>query len=146
MRHWMIGAAGSLTLAFVAASALAAPKAAESDYGRNLISVSTPGRHAVAATGDCTVWVNAEGLGVGPAQLEGLHGLVLHLNTAPMAGERAASFAAGLAEMKAAFPKAPAWLVTTVEKNRAAIEARCAEDHPDPVTITAIRAADKAAK
>lgn len=146
MRHRIIATAAPLALVFVAASALAAPKAAEGDYGRDLISVATPGRHAVDATGDCTVWVNAEGLGVGPAQLEGMHGLVLHMNATPMTGEKATSFDAGLAEMKAAYPKAPAWIVASVVKHRAAIEARCAEDHPDPVKIVALRAADKSAK
>ena len=147
MRKLIIGAAAQMALALVAASAIAAPKkTADLDYGRDLISVATPGRHAIAATGDCTVWINAEGLGVGPAQLDGLHGLVMHINVAPLSGDHATALAAGLAELKASSPKAPAWLFAALQKNQAAIERGCAEDHPDPMKVASLRAADKTAK
>ena len=149
MRRLIIGLAGLAVLS--ATPSLAAPAKAsaeaEADYGRNLISVATPGRSSkYAPTGDCIVWINAEGLGVGPAQLEGQHGMVLHINEKPIGGEAPTPFAAGLAAMSAAYPKTPAWLTATVEKNKAAIEARCAEDHADPVKVHAITAADKTGK
>lgn len=147
MRRMILLLAAPLAL-FAGVQALAAAKktpAAAQDYGRNLISVATPGRHAPSAqTADCVVWANAEGLGVGPAQLGGLHGLAMHINEKPLPGEAGpTSFASGLARLKAEQPTAPAWLLATLEKNRAAIEAACAEDHPDPVKVYAITAKDR---
>jgi len=132
-------------LALIAAtSASAAPKKGDADYGRDLISVATPGRNAVIApTATCTVWVNAEGLGVGPAQLGGMHGIAMQINEHPLPGETPASFAAGLASAKAANPQAPTWFVDLLEKNREAIQARCAEDHPTPFKVYTIKPADK---
>lgn len=135
-------------LALVAAtSATAAPKKGAqggADYGRDLISVATPGRNAVIApTATCTVWINAEGLGVGPTQLGGMHGIAMQINEHPLSGELATSFAAGLASAKAANPDAPAWFVDLLERNREAIQARCAEDQPRPLTVYTIKPADK---
>lgn len=137
---------GLMAAALAGGIAQAAPKqAAEAPaYGRDLISVATPGRHAVpAATNDCVVWANAEGLGVGPAELGGLHGVVMHLNETPLSGEGVTSFAAGLADVKATYPTAPAWLVGALEKNKAAIQNGCAADHPEPFVIKKLTAADK---
>jgi hypothetical protein len=150
MRRWIIGLAAPLALLAVAASAAPAKKVAgqaAADYGGNLISVTTPDRaSAFAPTNDCTVWINAEGLGAGPAQLGGLHGMAMHINEAPRAGEPATPFAVGLASLKAAYPNAPAWVFATVEKNRAAIQAGCAADHPEPFKVRSITAADRSAK
>ena len=124
------------------AATAAAPSA---DYDQNLISVATIGRHSSFPTANCIVWANAEGFGVGPAQLGGYHGLTMNINPKPMAAETAkpTTFEAGLADMKAKFPTAPAWLVATVEKNRAAIEAGCAGDHETPFKVHTITAKDR---
>ena len=144
MHKLVIGLAAA-AMAVTAASAAPAKKTGEAiaPYGRDLISVATPGRHANAPTNDCLVWANAEGLGVGPAQLGGLHGIAMHVNEQPLPGEGVTSFAAALAGLKTEYPNAPAWLVAAIEKNRAAIQARCAEDHPEPVKVYTLRAADR---
>ena len=119
--------------------------AASSDYDRDLISVATIGRHSAFPTANCIVWANAEGLGVGPAQLDGLHGLTMNLNLKPLANEAAVkptTFEAAFADMKGRFPTAPAWLVATVEKNRAAIEKACSEDHETPFKVYTITSRD----
>lgn len=149
MRKLILGLAAPLALlagtAAMAKAPTAKPSAAKtSDYGHDLISVATPGRQApIAQTADCTVWANAEGLGVGPAQLGGMHGLTMHINLAPMAGDTATSFEAGMASLKASSPGAPAWLIAAIEKNRAAIETACKGDHPDPVKIYGLTAKDR---
>lgn len=147
MTKQVIALAAAVALAAGVAGAAPARKAAGTEiapYGRDLISVATPGRHGVpAATANCLVWANAEGLGVGPAQLGGLHGLTMNINLTPLPGEGPTSFDAGLAQLKTTYPNAPAWLVATLQKNRATIEARCAEDHPEPLKIYTIRAADR---
>ena len=146
MRKLILALAGPLAL-LAGAQALAAAKkpAVEEDYGRNLISVATPGRHAPSAkTADCLVWANAEGLGVGPAQLGGLHGVEMHINVKPLPGEAGpTSFEAGFARLKAEHPTTPAWLLAAIQKNRAAIETACAEDHPDPMKVYSITAKDR---
>ena len=146
MRGLIIGMSVALAMG-AAANAAPARKAAgeaEASYGRDLISVATPGRNASPApTNDCLVWANAEGLGVGPAQLDGLHGVVMHLNEAPLASEGTTTFAAGLASAKAATPGAPAWLFGAIEKNRAAIVSACAADHPEPFVVRKLTAADR---
>jgi hypothetical protein len=142
----MMGLVAAVALAGGIAQAAPArkPAAEAPSYGVDLISVATPGRHAAPApTNDCVVWANAEGLGVGPAELGGLHGVVMHLNEAPLAGESATTFAAGLADVKAAYPTAPAWLVGALEKNRTAIQNGCAADHPEPFVVKKLTAADK---
>jgi hypothetical protein len=146
MRRLIVGLAAPLALLMAAPSVAAPAKAAADDYGRDLISVATPDRTSkFAATSDCTVWINAEGLGVGPTQLGGLHGMVLHINETPLAGEPATTFAVGFASLKAAYPNAPAWLMATVEKNRPAIQAGCAAAHPEPFRVYAIKPADRGA-
>ena len=142
-----------VTLAIIAAAGVAVASTAgakpeDDDIGRDLISIATPGRHAtIAKTADCIVWANAEGLGVGPAQLGGLHGIVMHINPRPLPEDGApVSFAAGLARLKAEHPTAPAWMVALLQKNQAVIEARCAEDHPDPLKIYSIKARDRSAR
>jgi len=136
-----------LALAAAAGPVAAAPKAAAaSDYERDLISVVTLGRRSDFPSANCYVWVNAEGLGVGPPQLGGFHGVSLNINEHPLANESAkvpTIFAMGLAELKAKYPTAPAWLVKTVEKNQAGIEAACAQDHPTPFKVYGVTARDK---
>ena len=146
MRRTIIGLAAIAALAGGIAQAAPAKKAAAEapSYGVDLISVATPGRQASPApSNDCIVWANAEGLGVGPAQLNGLHGVVMHLNEAPLASESATPFEAGLAAAKAANPGAPAWLVGALEKDKAAIQKACAADHPEPFVVRKLTAADK---
>jgi hypothetical protein len=152
MRRLLIAlGAAAATLVLLAAappgaSAAAAKPAAEAalEYGRDLISVVT-GRQARTPTGNCLVWANAEGLGVGPAQLGGMHGVSMNINPKPLPGDGMppTSFDAGLAELKASFPTTPAWIVETLQKNRAAIEAACGEDHETPFKVHAITAADR---
>jgi hypothetical protein len=142
-----------LNLAFVAAPvllassyAIAAPAATGADYDRDVVSVSTFGRHAAIPTADCLVWANAEGLGVGPAQLNGMHGVNMNLNEHPLPSEGVktpSTFDAAFADMKAHYPTAPAWLLDTIQKNKSAIEAACAQDHQDPFKIYTITARDK---
>ena len=150
MRRLILGLLAPLALVAAAPTSAAPKKAAghaEGDYGRNLISVATPGRASqFAPTGDCIVWVNAEGLGVGPAQLGGLHGVVLHINEKPLPGETPTSLADAMAGVKASYPTAPAWLLATVEKHAPAIRAACAQDHPEPFKVHSITAADKTAR
>jgi hypothetical protein len=148
MQRFLIVTSVSAMLALAAAGpALAAPKAAPaSDYERDLISVVTPGRHSDFPTANCYVWVNAEGLGVGPAQLNGFHGVSLNINLQPLPNESSkqpTSFATGMAELKAKYPTAPAWMIKTVENNQAAIEAACAQDHPTPFKVYGVTARDK---
>lgn len=135
-----------LGLALSATGARAADRGAKAppEYGRDLISVAT-GQHEAVPTGNCIVWANAEGLGVGPAQLGGLHGVVMNIDLKPIGKDspQPRSFAAGLVELKSRFPGAPQWLVKTIEKNQAAIETACSEDHETPITIHKIAAADK---
>jgi len=117
---------------------------AQPEYAQNLISVVT-GQHEAVPTGNCVVWANAEGFGVGRQQLGGYHGVTMNLNVKPMGKDlpTPTTFASGLAEMKFRFPTAPGWLVKTIEKNRPAIEAACAEDHETPFVIHKITAADQ---
>jgi hypothetical protein len=126
--------------------AQAAPPAA-SDYDRNVISVVTLARHSAYPSATCMVWENAEDLGVGPAQLNGFHGVTLNINLTPMANEAAkipTSFANGLAGMKAQFPTTPAWMVRALEKNRPAIEAACDKDQPTPFIVYKLTKKDQA--
>ncbi|THD61534.1 hypothetical protein [Phenylobacterium sp.] len=144
---WAACAVAGLTTPLAAPlAAMGAPAAKSGDdaeYGRDLISVSAANRHAQFPTATCTVWVNAEGLGVGPDVLGGYHGLTMTLNPHPLPGEVATPFAAGLADMKAHFPKAPPWMVAAVEKSQPAIEAACAQDHLTPFKIRALTKQDR---
>jgi hypothetical protein len=148
MQRFLIVTTVSAVLTLAASGpAVAAPKASSSsEYERDLISVVTLGRHSDFPTANCYVWVNAEGLGVGPAQLDGFHGVSLNINLNPLPNESAkqpTSFAAGIAAMKAKYPTTPAWMIKTVEKNQAAIEAACAQDHPTPFKVYGITGRDK---
>jgi len=136
---------GALALFVVfAGNASAAPPTSE--YERDLISVITMGRHAAFPTANCLVWANAEDLGVGPKELNGYHGVTMNINLQPLPNELAKQptpFSAGLAELKARYPTAPAWLVKTVEKNRPVIEAACAQDHETPFKVYTITSRDR---
>ena len=136
--------AAAAALAASPSGAAPKPTAEASEYGRDLISVITAGRHAAFPTATCIVWANAEGLGVGVAQLGGYHGVNLNLNEHPLAGEPATTFAQAMAEAKAKYPTAPPWLLKTLEKHQAAIEAACQQDHADPFKIYAIGKKDMA--
>jgi len=132
-------------LAFIAAPAIAQHNDA-ADYDRDVITVVTLGRHSSFPTASCLVWANAEGLGVGPAQLHGYHGVSMQINLQPLAaesGQHPTSFAEGMADLKGQFPDVPAWIVATLEKNRGKIEAGCAQDHAEPFTIHKMTRADQ---
>ena len=147
MRRRSIGAsalAATLAMAMAAQAAAKDPADATTEYAHDAITVATPGRHAQVPTATCLVWANAEGLGMGPADLDGLHGVTLQINLHPLPTDgQPTSFAAGLAEAKARYPKAPAWIWTAIEKSRAAVEAGCAEDHEQPLKIRALSAKDR---
>jgi hypothetical protein len=143
MRQFLLLAIAPLALA--AAPAFAQHDAA-SPYDRDVISVVTLGRHSTFPTASCLVWANAEGLGVGPAQLHGYHGVSMQINIHPMSAEtnqHPTTFANGLSALKSEFPDAPAWIVAALEKNRDKIEAGCAEDHTEPYIIHKITRADQ---
>lgn len=142
---------GLIALALVAkglcSEALAADRAKAKEpppaYGQDLISVVTE-QHASVPTGTCVVWANAEGLGVGPAQLGAYHGVSMNIDLRPLAKDGPPTpFSAGVAAMRRQFPTVPDWMVKALEKNRAAIEKACVEDHETPVTIARLTAADK---
>lgn len=136
-----LGMAIGLSAALTSA---AAARDADSEYGRDLISVVT-GLHEPVPTGNCVVWANAEGFGVGPDQLGGLHGLTMNINVKPLPKDslQPTSFESGMAALRSSFPTAPAWLVKTLEKNRAAVEAACAQDHETPFKVYSITGRDK---
>ncbi len=116
------------------------------DVGRNVISVVTSTRHMLVPTARCLVWADAEDFGVGPDQLEGMHGVSMYIEPKPLPSESAqpTTFDAGLATLKATYPKTPAWLLKTLEKNKAAIEAACQKDYDMPFKIYAITQKDTA--
>ena len=136
----------ALMLALAAGSAAAAPPPA-SDYDRDVITVVTLSRHSAFPSATCMVWANAEGLGVGPAQLNGFHGLTFNINLTPLPDEAAkvpTTFAQGIAAMKAQYPTAPAWMVSALERHRAQIEAACAKDQPTPFKVYTLTKKDQA--
>ncbi|HZZ30447.1 MAG TPA: hypothetical protein VFE10_00515 [Phenylobacterium sp.] len=143
---WSIFALGVLALLGVADARAAERPGVKSppDYGQDLISVVT-GQHEPTPTGNCIVWANAEGLGVGRAQLGGYHGVSMNIDLKPMGkdGPVQVSFPSGLAELKSRIPTTPDWLVKTLQKHQAAIEAACVEDHETPFVIHKIIAADQ---
>ena len=117
---------------------------AQSGYTRDAITAIAPGRHQAFPTATCTVWANAEDLGVGPADLDGYHGISFGVNEHPIANDGSGvSFDAGIAAAKKALPKAPAWMFAAIEKNKAAIEAACAKDSENPILIRKLTAKDK---
>lgn len=116
---------------------------AQTEYARDAITAIAPNRHAAFPTGSCTVWANAEGLGVGPSELDGLHGVAFLINPRPVQGEGGpVTFESGVASAKKD-SKAPAWMFAAIEKNRAAIEAACAKDSETPILIHKLTAKDK---
>jgi hypothetical protein len=147
MRHRLKWALIAAMGALAAGSAKAAPPPAASDYDRDAITVVTLARHSAYPSATCLVWANAEDLGVGPAQLDGFHGLTFNINVTPMPNEASkvpTTVAQGLAAMKAQYPKAPAWMVAALEKHRAAIEAACAKDQPTPFKVYTLTKKDQA--
>jgi hypothetical protein len=148
---WFVAVAAAAPLLLVAAASYGQSKPAHrhepatSEYGRDVITVVTNGRHGPAPTANCVVWANAEDLGLGPAQLGGLHGVNMNINPHPLPNESGSptSFASGLAELKSRIPTTPRWLLTTLEKNAARIEAACSQDHPTPFEIHRITRADQ---
>jgi hypothetical protein len=113
------------------------------DYGQDLISVVTEQQESTP-TGNCVVWANAEGLGVGRAQLGGYHGISMNIDLKPLGKDGAPTpFAAGLVALRRQFSTAPDWLAKAIEKNQPAIEKACVEDHETPVTIYKLTAADE---
>lgn len=131
-------------LAFASAQAAPAPA---SDYDRDVITVVTLARHTAYPSATCMVWANAEGLGVGPAQLNGYHGVTFNINLTPMPNEAAkvpTTFAMGMTAMKAQFPTTPAWMVSALEKHRPQIEAACAKDQPTPFKVYNLTKKDQA--
>ena len=132
--------------ALAAGTVQAAPPPA-SDYDRDVITVVTLSRHSAYPSATCMVWANAEGLGVGPAQLDGFHGVTFNINLTPLPDEAAkqpTTFAQGIAAMKAKFPTVPAWMVSVLEKHRPAIEAACAKDQPTPFKVYTLTKKDQA--
>lgn len=130
----------TVALSVLASAAMVHAATPDTSYDRNLISVATISRHSPWPSANCIVWANAEGFGVGPAQLAGYHGLTMNINPKPLASEsgKPTSFESGFAMMKAQFPTAPAWLLKTVEKHRAAIVEACEQDHETPFKIYSI--------
>lgn len=131
-----------LAMIFAGASAAQTTKAIRSeDYGRDQITVASADRHNIYfAGGDCVVWENAEGLGV---KFGDLHGLSMDFNPHPIPGEQVVRFETAMALLHRAYPDTPAWMFATLEKNRTAIEAACATDHPIPVRIYTLTERDK---
>lgn len=117
---------------------------AQGSYTRDAITAIAPDRHASFPSATCTIWANAEGLGVGPQQLDGLHGVAFAINEHPLPSEGAGtSFDAGLAWARKEQSKAPAWMFDAIAKHRAAIEAACAKDSETPIVISKLTARDK---
>jgi hypothetical protein len=117
---------------------------AQGDYAHDAITAIAPNRHGSPPTGSCTVWANAEGLGVGAAQLDGMHGVTVSINPHPAPGESSPlSFATGLEVAKKEQPKAPAWMFAAIQKSRAAIEAACGKDSATPILVRRLTTKDK---
>ena len=115
-------------------------------YGRDVISVTANGRHGTPASATCGVWANAEGLGVGPDQLNGLHGVGFNINPKPLTGEvdaKPSTTVDGLKFVRAQTPPPPAWLTAAIERNAAKIDAACSEEHTDPFVVAKLTAKDK---
>ena len=129
----------------VAAPRKAAARAPAADYATDVITAVSNTRNAIPPSANCTIWANAEGLGVGPAQLNGFHGVSFNINLKPLASEtnqRPSTFAEGLADLKTSFPTAPAWLVAAITADQAKIEAACAQEQVTPVVIRKLKKAD----
>jgi hypothetical protein len=137
---------GLWKLAGIAVPLLAAGVAwaQDEELGQNLISVVTSARHMPLPSARCLVWADAESFNLGPDELSGAHGINFYIEPKQLPSENAqpTSFEAGLASLKATYPKTPAWLIKTLEKNKSAIEAACQKDYDMPFKIYAITKKD----
>ena len=125
----------------------ASPPAEAPAYLRDVISVTSNGRHGTPASATCVVWANAEGLGVGPDQLNGFHGVSFNINPKPLPGEvdsKASTTTDGLKAVRAQTPPPPAWMTAAIEKNAGKIDAACSQEQVEPLVITKLTAKDKA--
>lgn len=111
------------------------------EYAVDAITVATPGRDATPPSTLCIVWADAESLGVGPAQLGGLHGLSLTLD---LSGPSGTTLDQALAAAKTAFPSAPEWLLSAVRAQGGPIARACGGAHADPVLITKLTSKSRA--
>ena len=110
------------------------------EFAVNAVTVATPGRDDTPPSTLCVVWADAEGLGVGPAQLNDLHGLSLTLNPAPTGGT---TLEQALAAAKATYQNAPDWLFAAVRSRASDIAKACDVAHAEPVLITKLTASDR---
>lgn len=110
------------------------------EFAVNAVTVATPGRDDTPPSTLCVVWADAEGLGVGPAQLKDLHGLSLTLNLAPAGGT---TLEQALAAAKAAYPGVPDWLLEAVRGRAGLIAKACAATHIEPVLIAKLTDSDR---
>lgn len=110
------------------------------EFAVNAVTVATPGRDDTPPSTLCVVWADAEGLGVGPAQLNDLHGLSLTLNLAPTGGT---TLEQALAAAKATYPSVPDWLLVAVRSRAGDIAKACAATHAEPVLVTKLTASDR---
>jgi hypothetical protein len=134
----LLGVGAAITLA------TGAQAYAQYDYAHDAITAIARGRHASFPSANCVVWANAEELGVGPAQLDGYHGLAMNINLHPLPGDGGATtFLVGMENLKRGFPTAPQWMISALERNRAAIEAACAKDSDTPILISRLSAKDR---
>ncbi len=151
MRDFKLTTGAAMAAILLAGPALAAKprtvaKGPTADYATNVITVVSNTRQAIPPTANCTVWANAEGLGVGPAELGGFHGVGFNINLKPLPSEtnpRPSTFAEGMADMKTRFPTTPAWLTEAIAKNQSKIEAACADEQITPFVIQKLTKADK---
>ncbi len=118
--------------------------AQDEDLGQNLISVVTSARHLPLPSARCLVWADAESFNLGPDELSGAHGINFYIEPKPLPSENAqpTTFESGLESLSIDFPTTPAWLVKTLEKNKAEIEAACQQDHDTPFKIYTITQKD----
>ena len=110
------------------------------EFAVNAVTVATPGRDDTPPSTLCVVWADAEGLGVGPAQLNDLHGLSLTLNLAPTGGT---TLEQALASAKATYPKVPDWLLAAVRGRAGGIAKACAATHAEPALIGKLTASER---
>ena len=110
------------------------------EFAVNAVTVATPGRDGTPPSTVCVVWADAEGLGVGPAQLNDLHGLSLTLNLAPTGGT---TLEQALTAAKATYPNIPDWLFGAVRRRAGDIAKACAATHAEPVLVTRLTPSDR---
>lgn len=147
-RAWTGAACGLALLAAatgVAAQGRSPPAGAAGDrpeFAVDAITVATPERDAYVPNRLCVVWADAEGLGVGPAQLGGLHGLSLTIDPSTPNGT---TLEQALTAAKTAYPGAPDWFLGTVRGRAAVIAQACGGAHAEPVVIARLTARDRGA-